>query len=526
MFLQAIEPTDTVSDPLQRQQVRLLNSLIVVFVPIAILTGIVQMFVARIIYFRTSEESVIIVAIAIIGLLMAYGVGRYVGYRWAIGVVILAGYLIIIFNALFYNPNFVDILYILLLSVVASTMINLRLLVALAGLEILTAGFVFYIMRVDGTASLKLMSFIMVANILILIMTYYRDRLEKDRRQKLSESEHFLRLITSQLPVTVWTTDNKLSKQATLGRIQTDKNILTIPDRQSINAYQVALQGESSHFEHQQGNRVYNYHIEPMRDEAGQIVGTLGVATDITDQKQAQQQAQQLKLEQDRVNMLSQFIEHSSHDLRTPISNINTYLYLLSHHVQSEKEQHYIDIIRQQSERLHNLIDNMFALHRLELEDDYKLVPTLLNSLLNELHVICKPRVDKANIHCEFDIPDTNIVLNITAQHIHTALTKIVDNAIQYTPEDGVIRLSYMYNDDCVVISIADTGIGIPPEQLPHIFDMFYRGDESRSPLTGDNGLGLTIAERIIRTHQGKIEVESVVDEGTTFHITLPILKT
>jgi signal transduction histidine kinase len=394
--------------------------------------------------------------------------------------------------------------------------------VSLASLQIVTTILFFMYFNNDITITLKVTTFIIIANILILIMGYYRNLLETERSQKLVESETFLRLITDQLPVSVWITDVKLNRQATFGRIQNMNQLATIPNNTALKAYYQAIGGKSAQFEDYRDNRHFQYHVEPMRNEANKIIGTLGVATDITEQKISQQQSLQLELERERVDMLSQFIEHSSHDLRTPLSNINTYLYLLDKAVQTDKEHGYVQVIREQSNRLHELIDNMLTMQRLELESDSERTNVSLKSLLDEIETAVRSRIEAESLVFDYIAPECDATLQINKNHLHMALNKMIDNAIQFTLAPGSIRLSANCDDQSVTISLQDTGVGISQEKIPHIFELFYRGDDSRPTSTGDNGLGLAIANRIIKSHKGTIRVESVVDEGSTFYITLP----
>jgi len=98
----------------------------------------------------------------------------------------------------------------------------------------------------------------------------------------------------------------------------------------------------------------------------------------------------------------------------------------------------------------------------------------------------------------------------------------LVDNAIKYTPEGGRVTLSWRREDGWVRVDVSDTGVGIPPEDLPHIFERFYRVDKARSRERGGTGLGLSIAQWIAHAHGGRIEVESQVGQGTTFTVWLP----
>lgn len=104
-------------------------------------------------------------------------------------------------------------------------------------------------------------------------------------------------------------------------------------------------------------------------------------------------------------------------------------------------------------------------------------------------------------------------------------LVALVDNALKYTPYEGSVTLSLTTDENCAVIKVSDTGIGILPEDLPHIFERFYRADRTRSRDRGGSGLGLTIVQNIIQENQGSIEVESTPGRGSTFTLKLPLVS-
>jgi len=116
-------------------------------------------------------------------------------------------------------------------------------------------------------------------------------------------------------------------------------------------------------------------------------------------------------------------------------------------------------------------------------------------------------------------------VLNIDAHRIGQVLNNLIANAIAHTDKDGSIKVTAEAADDFVKVSVADTGEGIPAEELPNIFERFYRTDRSRARATGGTGLGLTIARRLVEAHGGRINVVSELGKGSTFTFTLPVVK-
>lgn len=520
-FQRLTEPPSSITDFGHRQVFRLVQSIVIVFIPIAIIAGSLSLIFSPHESVEIQTMLLVRVIIPTVMLMLATLVGRYLGYWGAATVIYVVGYSIIAMIVIAEAPDFFDTIYLIIMPILATMMFGTRVVAGVVVAQLSVVFAIVLLVRPDNSG--KLLSFQLVLNLVILFSTYYRNLLETDRNRQLAESEAFLRLITDQLPVSVWITDKKLSRGVSFGYIQDVEDVATIPNPKSLQAYRRALDGDSAQFEDHKHDRYLQYRVEPMRDENGEIIGTLSVASDITEQKVIQQQALQLELERNRVEILSKFIEHSSHDLRTPLSNINTYLYLLDNSVETEKQHHYIHIIREQSERLQGLINNMLMLQRLELEPDFEFSSMSLKSLLDGLETAYRPRIEGKQIVFDYTPPDDGIVVKVTEKYLFAALTRILDNAIQFTAEGGTINLFVTHALSEVTISIKDTGIGITESQLPHIFDIFYRGDDSRPAVRGDNGLGLTIARRIVSVHQGKITVDSRVDQGTTVNITLPM---
>ena len=120
------------------------------------------------------------------------------------------------------------------------------------------------------------------------------------------------------------------------------------------------------------------------------------------------------------------------------------------------------------------------------------------------------------------DVAESLPELDLDATRIAQAVGDLLDNAVTHTPEGGGVTVSVLTGVDSVEVQVADTGPGIAPDDLPRVFDRFYRADPSRSRSTGGTGLGLTIARRLVEAHGGSIEAESVVGQGSRFIIRLP----
>ncbi|GAB4572779.1 MAG: hypothetical protein Kow0077_13220 [Anaerolineae bacterium] len=229
--------------------------------------------------------------------------------------------------------------------------------------------------------------------------------------------------------------------------------------------------------------------------------------------------------EQERVRVLRQFISDVSHDLRTPLTIINSAAYMLQLKVEDAEQQQLVERIRAQVRRLDQIIDDMFTMTTLDLaspDETYRTVD--LNELGQALYHEFSAVAQQKDLTLAF-FPGSVQLLMADGTHLWRALSNLVINAINYTPPGGRIVLSTYVNQDGVVFEVTDTGIGIPAEDLPRIFDRFYRADKARQTSTGGSGLGLSIARRIVEYHNGRIEVESTPGKGSTFRVILPTLK-
>jgi PAS domain S-box-containing protein len=249
----------------------------------------------------------------------------------------------------------------------------------------------------------------------------------------------------------------------------------------------------------------------------------LAVARDVTELKRAEQQAVELASERTRVKILADFIRDASHDFRTPLTSIGADAYLLLHATDEEKRQRYFQRIELQVKRMSHLMDRQLLMARLDAGGDFDFQDVNLVGLLRIVRDRFLPVAQKRGVGIVWQVKELLPVIRADEQDLSRALAELLDNAIAFTPEDGTVTIRANTSEKGVTISIQDTGIGIAPEDLPHIFERLYRADHARSTERGAVGLGLSIAKQIIELHHGTITVESVVGEGSTFRIFLPL---
>lgn len=224
-------------------------------------------------------------------------------------------------------------------------------------------------------------------------------------------------------------------------------------------------------------------------------------------------------------NIRRDFVANVSHELRTPVANIKGYTETLLDGAIDDREsaKEFIGIIHQSSGQLAALIDDLLNLSRIESgKMTFNLVPLDLQVALKRSVEAMDKTAKKKLISVTINIPPAVPKVLADDQRLSQVLFNLLDNAIKYTPEKGKITVSADVQKETVRVSVTDTGIGIPPEDLPRVFERFYRVDKARSRELGGTGLGLSIVKHLIHAHGGEVEVESTLGLGSRFSFTLP----
>jgi two-component system sensor histidine kinase BaeS len=214
-----------------------------------------------------------------------------------------------------------------------------------------------------------------------------------------------------------------------------------------------------------------------------------------------------------------------AHELRTPLSNLKGYLEAINDGVvKSDKST--IRSLNEEASTLSRLIDD---LQELSLADagELKLItqPEDISRLIKETATALQSKAAAKDLKISADLPDGLPKVEIDSHRIRQVLHNLLENAVAHTGKKGRITVTARHDEDKLYVSITDTGEGIPAEDLPMIFERFYRVDKSRARATGGSGLGLTITKRLVEAHGGTINVESQPGQGSTFTFTLPLLK-
>ncbi|GGB27672.1 PAS domain-containing protein [Virgibacillus dakarensis] len=249
----------------------------------------------------------------------------------------------------------------------------------------------------------------------------------------------------------------------------------------------------------------------PIFNEKKMLKGAVLVFYDITELK---------KLE----IMRKDFVANVSHELKTPITSIKGFAETLLDGAAKEQEtrEKFLAIIFEESKRLNLLIDDLLTLSKLE-KDEFRLHVTEVNAaeLLRDIIPMFKQRAENKQIQLSVNV-EQGLSMKVDADRFKQVIINLLANAISYTPEHGEITVTMDETDQSIHVSVADTGIGIPQDALPRIFERFYRVDKTRSRNTGGTGLGLAIVKHIMEVHGGKITVDSELNKGTTFHVYFP----
>ncbi|ODA44054.1 Phosphate regulon sensor protein PhoR (SphS) [Thermodesulfovibrio sp. N1] len=248
----------------------------------------------------------------------------------------------------------------------------------------------------------------------------------------------------------------------------------------------------------------------PIIDSNGNISFLIILLHDITQLK---------KLE----NMRRDFIANVSHELKTPITAIKGYTEALLNGALDDREnlKKFIDIIKNQADRLSALVEDLLTLSRIEFGDiKIEKESVALDSLVDSVFQILRDKADKKGLFLEKEIPPETFV-HADKNRFMQIMINLIDNAIKFT-EKGFVKVKFIKENGQSIISVEDTGIGIPKEHLHRIGERFYRVDKARSRQLGGTGLGLAIVKHLVLAHGWQLKIESEVGAGTKVNILIP----
>lgn len=245
--------------------------------------------------------------------------------------------------------------------------------------------------------------------------------------------------------------------------------------------------------------------------EEDQINGAIMLISDVTEIRLAEQ-------------IRSEFVANASHELKTPLTSIRGFSELIDSGIidDPQKVHGYLEQISSETERMIGLINDILKLSEIESTvHDTRMSQLSLRMLAERVTASLENQINAKNITVSVMGDIGNIEGN--SDHLQQMLLNLIDNAIKYNVAGGRVDVTIKHTEAKVSVTVEDTGVGIPPESQQRVFERFYRVDKSRSRKQGGTGLGLSIVKHIVELYKGKIDLKSVVGEGTSITVTLPI---
>ena len=266
--------------------------------------------------------------------------------------------------------------------------------------------------------------------------------------------------------------------------------------------------------------------VQPVMAGDGTVYAAQFISYDITEQKLAERSQIELALERDRTQLLRQVIDIVSHDLMTPITTMNTSLYLLQRTATDERQGNRVAIMQDQLDSMAKMVQDMLLLMKLEAPGRYSFEfgEGQLEPVIEGIVTTFQETAQGNDINLKIDAPSSLPPVTFDRKMLAQVMSNLVDNAIKFSDSGGQVTVSLQPKDEWLCIEVEDKGRGIEAGQLSLIFESLYKGDKHR-PANSGSGIGLSIAKHIVDAHNGTIEVESEVGEGTTFRINLPLTR-
>ena len=249
------------------------------------------------------------------------------------------------------------------------------------------------------------------------------------------------------------------------------------------------------------------------RNESGQSTGAVVLFHDITQLKQTD-------------DIRRDFVANVSHELRTPLSILHGYIETLLEdpEVSEEELSRMLDVMKRHSNRLSALVDDLLSLAQLESTNpNVQCSEVRLSELFAAIVRDWGKRFSEKKLSIDVNLAPDVPVIRADPTRLQEVLYNLLDNAVKYSHPGGKIRLQANRQNDEVILTVTDTGIGISEADLPRVFERFYRADKARSRELGGTGLGLSIVKHIAHMHGGRVEAESALGQGTTIRVLLPL---
>lgn len=250
---------------------------------------------------------------------------------------------------------------------------------------------------------------------------------------------------------------------------------------------------------------------------SGFVSGIVIVLHDVTEQYRVDEERRQ-------------FVSNVSHELRTPLTSVNSYVDALQDGAIDDPElaRNFLGVLQDETSRMIRMINDLLELSRMDsgtmaVDNEFVNISELFNYILNRFDmIIANDDAPEKTYSIHREIPKSGIWVELDPSKFTQVIDNLMNNAIKYSPDGGVITTRLVDKQKEVILSITDQGLGIPAKDVDHVFDRFFRVDKARSRAQGGTGLGLAISKEIVERFGGRIWVESVEGKGSTFYIALP----
>ncbi|HET7615841.1 MAG TPA: ATP-binding protein, partial [Bacillales bacterium] len=249
-----------------------------------------------------------------------------------------------------------------------------------------------------------------------------------------------------------------------------------------------------------------------IQKEQGPFNGVIVVLHDVTEQEQIEQERRE-------------FVSNVSHELRTPLTTMKSYLEALSEGAIDDKDlaPKFLATAQNETDRMIRLVNDLLKLSKMDAKDP-KLELTRIDFVEFYHQIIDRfEMTKKENIHFVRKLPNRKVYAYVDLDKMTQVLDNIISNALKYSPDGGTVTFRMRRLQHHIHLTISDQGVGIPKSKTSKIFDRFYRVDKARSRQLGGTGLGLAITREMVHAHGGEVWAESEWNEGTSFHLTLPV---
>jgi len=266
----------------------------------------------------------------------------------------------------------------------------------------------------------------------------------------------------------------------------------------------------------------------PVFDENGEITSSVHIAKNITERKKAEERLRKANEKLKEYNQLKdEFISTASHELRTPLSIIMGAIRLILDEIPGkivEEQRDVLAMAMENMQRLSRIVDSLLSISRIE-SGKLDLQKTVVNicELIKGTVSDYKDLAQEKALSLDCEVPEHSVDICLDPDKTKEVLINLISNSVKFTPEGGWVKVICTKQDGKVLVSVQDSGVGIAKEDIPKLFDKFTQFGRKAGPGEKGTGLGLAIAKELVEMHGGKIEVESKVNKGTTFTVSLPL---